>query len=71
MAAQPNEIYRIALNTVDKHQIRFDVAISKTLMIAGQRMIFILGVSTEFGPYWVSCYKPNAVRQMPFGGLTR
>lgn len=41
MAAQPNEIYRIVLNTVDKHQVRLDMAVSKSLMIAGQRMIFV------------------------------
>lgn len=43
MATQPNEIYRIALNTVDKYQVRLDMAVSKSLMIAGQRMIFVFG----------------------------
>lgn len=41
MATQSNEIYRVALNTVDKHQVRLDMAIPKPFMIAGQRMIFV------------------------------
>lgn len=43
MATQSNEIYRVALNTVDKHQVRLDMAIPKPFMIAGQRMIFVFG----------------------------
>jgi len=41
MTTQPNKIYRIALNTVDKHQIRLNMTTPKPFMIAGQRMVFV------------------------------